>query len=41
MLAGIFATATTYPFDLLRTRFAMQGMTKVNNSQIIWEGGIA
>jgi solute carrier family 25 thiamine pyrophosphate transporter 19 len=29
MLAGSFATATTYPFDLLRTRFAMQGMTKV------------
>ncbi|KAG2200936.1 hypothetical protein INT47_003171 [Mucor saturninus] len=32
MLAGSFATATTYPFDLLRTRFAMQGETKVYNS---------
>ncbi|KAI9486087.1 MAG: mitochondrial carrier domain-containing protein [Benjaminiella poitrasii] len=32
MLAGSFATATTYPFDLLRTRFAMQGMNKVYNS---------
>lgn len=31
MLAGSFATATTYPFDLLRTRFAMQGETKVTN----------
>lgn len=29
MLAGSFATATTYPFDLLRTRFAIQGETKV------------
>ncbi|KAI8328082.1 mitochondrial carrier domain-containing protein [Choanephora cucurbitarum] len=32
MLAGSFATATTYPFDLLRTRFAIQGETKVYNS---------
>lgn len=32
MLAGSFATATTYPLDLLRTRFAMQGNTRVYNS---------
>ncbi|KAI8639410.1 mitochondrial carrier domain-containing protein [Parasitella parasitica] len=32
MLAGSFATAATYPFDLLRTRFAMQGTHKVYNS---------
>ncbi|KAI8968013.1 mitochondrial carrier domain-containing protein [Mycotypha africana] len=29
MLAGSFATAVTYPFDLLRTRFAIQGKDKV------------
>jgi solute carrier family 25 thiamine pyrophosphate transporter 19 len=29
MLAGSFATTITYPFDLLRTRFAMQGTNKV------------
>ncbi|KAI9313215.1 mitochondrial carrier domain-containing protein [Dichotomocladium elegans] len=28
MLAGSIATGTTYPFDLLRTRFAMQGSNK-------------
>ncbi|KAI7903710.1 mitochondrial carrier domain-containing protein [Cokeromyces recurvatus] len=32
MFAGSFATAATYPFDLLRTRFAMQGMNKVYDS---------
>lgn len=30
MVAGSFATATTYPFDLLRTRFAIQGTKKVS-----------
>ncbi|RCH82274.1 mitochondrial thiamine pyrophosphate transporter, partial [Rhizopus stolonifer] len=34
MLAGSFATATTYPFDLLRTRFAMQGETRVYNNML-------
>ncbi|KAI8881998.1 mitochondrial carrier [Backusella circina FSU 941] len=29
MLAGSVATTITYPFDLLRTRFAMQGTNKV------------
>ncbi|KAG2185861.1 hypothetical protein INT43_002299 [Umbelopsis isabellina] len=29
MTAGTIATAATYPFDLLRTRFAMQGEQKV------------
>ncbi|KAI9313709.1 mitochondrial carrier domain-containing protein [Dichotomocladium elegans] len=29
MLAGSFATAVTYPFDLLRTRFAIQGQKKI------------
>jgi hypothetical protein len=29
MGSGTFATAATYPFDLLRTRFAMQGEIKV------------
>jgi solute carrier family 25 thiamine pyrophosphate transporter 19 len=33
MLAGSFATASTYPFDLLRTRFAMQGTNKVKDGQ--------
>lgn len=32
MVAGSFAAATTYPFDLLRTRFAIQGTKKVYNS---------
>ncbi|ORE12582.1 mitochondrial carrier [Rhizopus microsporus] len=30
MVAGSFATATTYPFDLLRTRFAVQGTNKAS-----------
>ena len=29
--AGIMATACTYPFDLLRTRFAVQRDVKVNS----------
>lgn len=29
--AGTFATASTYPLDLLRTRFAAQGTTRVYN----------
>jgi solute carrier family 25 thiamine pyrophosphate transporter 19 len=29
MIAGCAATAATYPFDLLRTRFAVQGSQKV------------
>jgi solute carrier family 25 thiamine pyrophosphate transporter 19 len=29
MIAGSFATTVTYPFDLLRTRFALQGTNKV------------
>ncbi|KAG1144458.1 hypothetical protein G6F37_006278 [Rhizopus arrhizus] len=32
MIAGSFATTVTYPFDLLRTRFALQGTNKVYNS---------
>jgi solute carrier family 25 thiamine pyrophosphate transporter 19 len=28
-LCGMLATISTYPFDLLRTRFAAQGETKV------------
>ncbi|CDH54580.1 mitochondrial deoxynucleotide carrier [Lichtheimia corymbifera JMRC:FSU:9682] len=32
MLAGSFATTATYPFDLLRTRFAIQGDTKIYTS---------
>ncbi|KAG1216995.1 hypothetical protein G6F35_009563 [Rhizopus arrhizus] len=32
MVAGSFATAITYPFDLLRTRFAVQGTSKVYKS---------
>ncbi|KAI8071220.1 mitochondrial carrier domain-containing protein [Gongronella butleri] len=28
MIAGSIATSVTYPFDLLRTRFAVQGLTK-------------
>ncbi|KAK4216005.1 mitochondrial carrier domain-containing protein [Rhypophila decipiens] len=36
--AGGFATATTYPLDLLRTRFAAQGNTKIYTSlpSAIW-----
>lgn len=30
MFAGSVATAATYPLDLLRTRFAMQGTKKVH-----------
>lgn len=30
MVAGCAATAATYPFDLLRTRFAVQGPQKVS-----------
>jgi solute carrier family 25 (mitochondrial thiamine pyrophosphate transporter), member 19 len=32
--AGAFATATTYPLDLLRTRFAAQGTQKVYRSLV-------
>jgi len=31
-LAGITATAATYPFDIMRTQFALQGPSKVYNS---------
>lgn len=34
MVAGSFATAITYPFDLLRTRFAVQGTSKVRSKHI-------
>ncbi|KAI9281968.1 mitochondrial carrier domain-containing protein [Sporodiniella umbellata] len=34
MVAGSFSTAVTYPFDLLRTRFAIQGEKKVYNSMV-------
>jgi solute carrier family 25 thiamine pyrophosphate transporter 19 len=30
MIAGCAATAATYPFDLLRTRFAVKGPQKVS-----------
>ncbi|KAG1474227.1 hypothetical protein G6F56_000478 [Rhizopus delemar] len=32
MIAGSFATTVTYPFDLLRTRFAVQGTKKIYKS---------
>lgn len=35
-VAGGFSTATTYPLDLLRTRFAAQGVNKVYDS--LWSG---
>lgn len=28
-MAGTVATVITYPFDLLRTRFALEGTTKI------------
>ncbi|KAJ3383138.1 mitochondrial thiamine pyrophosphate transporter [Entophlyctis sp. JEL0112] len=46
-MAGSAATVATYPFDLLRTRFAMQGSQKVYSSmldayrQIISSEGVA
>ena len=33
MVAGSMATALTYPSDLLRTRFAMEGRNKVNKKK--------
>lgn len=35
MFAGSVATAATYPLDLLRTRFAMQGTNKVYTLTIV------